>query len=69
MRSFGLSAAARSVVRAGVVASIAASLVAFVVAAACIVAWPAHAASISGTVTGPDGAPLRAAFVLSLIHI
>ena len=62
MRSFGLSAAARSVVRAGVVASIAASLV-LVVAAACIVASPARAASISGTVTGPDGAPLRAAFV------
>jgi len=62
MRSFGLSAAARSIVRAGVVASIAASLVS-VVAAAFIVASPARAASISGTVTGPDGAPLRAAFV------
>ena len=45
MRSFGLSAAARSVVRAGVVASIAASLVSFVVAA-LIVASPARAASI-----------------------
>ena len=58
MRSFARTAAARSIVRAGLVASIAASLVSVVVAAA-----PANAASISGTVTGPDGAPLRAAFV------
>ena len=28
-----------------------------------ITPWAADAASISGTVTGPDGAPLRAAFV------
>ena len=73
MRSFALSAAARSIVRAAFVASIAASVVLFVgaiaaslaavVVAAVMVASPAHAASISGTVTGPDGAPLRAAFV------
>ena len=62
MRSFARTAAARSIVRAGIVASIAASLVSFVVAAV-IVSVPAEAASISGTVTGPDGAPLRAAFV------
>ena len=73
MRSFALSAAARSIVRGGFVASIAASVVSFAgaiaaalvaaVVAAAVVAAPAHAASISGTVTGPDGAPLRAAFV------
>jgi len=54
--------AARAIVRAGWVASIAASLVSFIVAAV-IAPVPADAASISGTVTGPDGAPLRAAFV------
>ena len=62
MRSFARTAAARAIVRAGFVASIAALSVSFVVAAV-IVAAPADAASISGTVTGPDGAPLRAAFV------
>ena len=62
MRSLALSAAARSIVRAPFVASIAASFV-LSVATAVIVASPAHAASITGTVTGPDGAPLRAAFV------
>ena len=62
MRSFALSAAARSIVRAGFVVAIPASLVAAVVAAV-VVCSPAHAASITGTVTGPDGAPLRAAFV------
>ena len=44
------------------VGAIAASVVAAAVAAV-VVSAPAHAASISGTVTGPDGAPLRAAFV------
>ena len=62
MRSFARTAAARAIVRAGWVASIAALSVSFVVAAV-IVSAPAEAASISGTVTGPDGAPLRAAFV------
>ena len=62
MRSFAMNDAARAIVRAGWVASIAASLVSFIVAAV-IAPVPADAASISGTVTGPDGAPLRAAFV------
>ena len=62
MRSFARTAAARSIVRAGLFASIAASLVSLVIAAV-IVSAPADAASISGTVIGPDGAPLRAAFV------
>ena len=63
MRSFARTAAARAIVRAGFVASIAALSVSFVVAAVIVLASPADAASISGTVTGPDGAPLRAAFV------
>ena len=62
MRSFGLSAAARSVVRAGC-RRVHRSVAGFVGRAALIVSSPAHAASITGTVTGPDGAPLRAAFV------
>ena len=63
MRSFAMNDAARSIVRADIVASIAALLVSFAVVAFVLAASPANAASISGTVTGPDGAPLRAAFV------
>ena len=63
MRSFAMNAAARSIVRAGFVASIAALSVSFGRRGRHRRRSPADAASISGTVTGPDGAPLRAAFV------
>ena len=64
MRSFARTAAARAIVRAGFVASIAAlSVSSRHRRARHLSSVPADAASISGTVTGPDGAPFRAAFV------
>src|SRR5262249_28870508 len=68
MRSSACVAGARSRVRFGLafLSSIAVSSIGAVAAAAfaaSLAASPATAASITGTVRGPDGAPVRAAFV------
>jgi virginiamycin B lyase len=65
MRSSACVAGARSRVRFGLafVSSVAAAAFAALSLAASFATSPAAAASITGTVRGPDGAPVRAAFV------